>query len=375
MKSPEKSDFLEYNETKNEQHFPIIASATNNKQQTIMAATAAVPPSASKLRPPPPPTPPPAGSPNRRSRFQFHSDTKAPTELKEFSTQAYKRHTEFRKRVNDLDHNVAAWTSRFAEEIITREKDMVGMYDYAVAEPLERCAERFMRRMDVEFGNLQAKPNADTSASLDTSYYREEEVGNGNQSEDINGDDDPLVDQEGIDQEPSKVEQASNAAADDSNDGPSLQSLSEQISSLSYSLMEHVHITTPSLRNQHLDSFQKKFKSEIPPKLHMEKTKAAKREQAIFQKFESMAGLASRSLYEENAKRVAQLKSIEEKILEAGGWDEKRTSRFLDEVKDIRMTLKLEREERMKNDELVLENIVACRVQLHKALLDSMTCE
>lgn len=251
---------------------------------------------------------------------------------------------------------------------------MVGMYDYAVAEPLERCAERFMRRMDVEFGNLQAKTNADMSASLDTSYYREEEVGNGNQSEDGNAAEDPLVDQEGIDQEPSKFEQASNA--DYSNDGrPSLQSLSEQISSLSYNLMEHIHITTPSLRNQHLDSFQIKLKTEIPPKLHMEKTKAAKREQAIFQKFESMAGLASRSLYEENAKRVAQLKLVEEKILEAGGWDEKRTSRFLDEVKDIRMTLKLEREERMKNDELVLEKIVECRVQLHKVLLDSMNCE
>lgn len=344
----------------------------------MAAMAAAPPPSASKLRLPPPSTPPLPGSPNRRSRFQFHSDTKAPTELKEFSTQAYKRHTEFRKRVNDLDHNVAAWTSRFAEEIITRDKDMVGMYDYAVAEPLERCADRFMRRMDAEFGTLQVKPNADMSmsASLDTSYYREEEMDNGKQSEDISVDvEDPLVDQEGMDQEPSKVEQASNSNADDSNDGPSLQSLSEQISSLSYNLMEHIHITTPSLRNQHLDSFHIKFKTEIPPKLHMEKTKAAKREQAIFQKFESMAGLASRSLYDENAKRVAQLKLVEEKILEAGGWDEKRTSRFLDEVKDIRMTLKFEREERIKNDELVLEKIVECRVQLHKALLDSINCE
>ena len=39
------------------------------------------------------------------------------------------------------------------------------------------------------------------------------------------------------------------------------------------------------------------------------------------------------------------------------------------------MTLKFEREERIKNDELVLEKIVECRVQLHKALLDSINCE
>jgi hypothetical protein len=337
-----------------------------------MATTAATTPSATKPKPPPPLTPPPKRSPQRKSRFEFHSDTKAPTELKEFSTQAYKRHTEFRKRVNDLDHNVAGWISRFAEETILRDKVMVGMYDYAAAEPLERCAERFMRRMDAAFGNLQTSSNVDTDASLDTSYYRGEEGGDQNDFDDSSTEQDETPESSSAGTE--QVEKTS-TNADDHNDGPSLQSLSEQISSLSYNLMEHIHVATPSLRDQHLDSFQLMFKSEIPPKLHMEKAKAAKREQAIFQKFESMAGLASRNLYDNNAKRVVQLRLLEEKILEAGGWDEKRTCRFLDEVRDIRQQLELEKEERMKNDEMVLDKIVVCRVQLHKALLDSMTSE
>jgi len=338
-----------------------------------MSTTVAVPPSVTKHRPPPPPTPPSNDPAQRRSRFEFHSDTKAPTELKEFSTQAHKRHTEFRKRVNDLDHNVAAWTSRFAEEIIVRDKDMVGMYDYAVAEPLERCAERFMRRTDAEFGNLQTFSSADMGASLDTSYYRGEAGGDQNYVEGLSMDTEENL--PGPSTETSEKVKESSSNANDRNNGPSLQSLSEQISSLSYNLMEHIHIATPSLRDQHLDSFQLKFKTEVPPKLHVEKTKAAKREQAIFQKFESMAGLASRSLYDNNAKRVVQLRLLEEKILEAGGWDEKRTCRLLDEVREIRQQLELEREKRMKSDELVLEKIVVCRVQLHKALLESMNCE
>jgi hypothetical protein len=95
-------------------------------------------------------------SPTRQSRFKFHSDINAPNELKEFSAQAHKRHAEFRKRVNALDHNVAGWMNRLVQEVQSRENEMVTMYDYAISEPLERCAERFMRRMDVEFETMQA---------------------------------------------------------------------------------------------------------------------------------------------------------------------------------------------------------------------------
>ena len=140
-------------------------------------------------------------------------------------------------------------------------------------------------------------------------------------------------------------------------------------------MLHYTHVTIPSLRDQHLDSFHRKLRAEIPPKLHMEKTKATNREQAIFQRFESMAGLASRRLAEENSQRIASLKLLEEKILEAGGWDEKRTCRFLEEVKEIRGLLEKEREERVNSDERVLENIVQCRVQLQQALLEAMADE
>jgi len=304
-------------------------------------------------------SPPPAlpSSPTRQSRFKFHSDINAPNELKEFSAQAHKRHAEFRKRVNELDHNVAAWMNRFVQEVQNRENEMVTMYDYAVSEPLERCAERFMRRMDIEF---------------------EDNMQFGDFRHDDNDDDDDDNDDR------SRSSDGAGASANCSNTGKkskanglmvSLFSLSEQINTLSHNLMEYIHVSIPSFKKDHFDSLHHSFQSDLLSKLHLEKTKALKREYAIFQKFESMASLMARRFCEQNSKRVAQLKILENKILEAGGWDEKRTSRFLEEVKNIRQALEVEREQRMKNDDLVLKKIVDCRVKLHKALLETMNVE
>jgi hypothetical protein len=336
----------------------------------------------------PPPNPP--ASPQRRSRFHFHSDTKAPVELKELEQQSHKRHTEFRRRVNQLDHNVASWTARFTDEIVQRDKEAVELYDDFVADPLERCAERFMRLMDSKFSALQATGSEGSARepSLDASHIEEDD--SDDSSHDSGTTDDANSEngnhqfagesdtREISESEATRTLTASvnNTSTDDHNDNdtrpPSLQSLSLQVSHLNREMMEYMHVTIPSARDQHLESFHQKLKTELPPKLLMEKTKAAKREQAIFQKFESMAGLASRSLAEENAMRIASLKTLEDKVLEAGGWDEKRTCRFMEEVKDIRAMMENEREERISSDEKVLENIVQCRNQLQQALLEAM---
>ena len=309
----------------------------------------------------------PLVSPSRKSRFQFHSDTKAPVELKKIEQQSHKRHTEFRRRVIDLDRNVAEWTASFSKEIVQRDKDSAELYDYAVSHPLEGCAERFMRRMHVGFSNLQGSGSGSGSKthrkpSSDEEFHDDDFDGKEN------------AERESTCLEDDDLSSVSDSIANNDN-GPSLQSLTHQVSALANNLMQHVHVTTPQLRDQHLDAFQRKVKSEIPPKLHMEKTKAAKREQAIFQKFESMAGLASRSLAEENAARIASLQMLKDKILEAGGWDEKRTTRFLDEVNELKREIQEEREARMESDETVLAQIVECRKILHKTLLDSMTDE
>ncbi len=339
-------------------------------------------------------------SSGKKSRFRFHSDTKAPVELKVIEKETHKKQTEFRKRVNDLDHQIASWMSRFADEILERDRETVAILDEQVCEPLERCAERFMRRLELEFGNLHGA----------TTYKNGKLATEGDEDSEEGSFDDDTLSEEGEDHaDATYTASVTNTGTDttsplqtmpitgskqygetDDADGnhdndernatdckqlgkaSNLQSISDDISRLSSNLMHHVHVTTPSLRGEHIDSFHRKLQEAIPPKLHMEKTKAAKREQAIFQKFESMAGLASRSLAEENASRVAELKLLEEKILDAGGWDERRSTRFMDEIKEIRDMLEKERQERIESDQAVLDAIVRTRTMLHKTLLESV---
>ncbi|GFH58589.1 hypothetical protein CTEN210_15065 [Chaetoceros tenuissimus] len=305
-------------------------------------------------------------SPSRKSRFQFVADTKAPTELKEFSAQAYKRHTDFRKRVNALDHKVAAWSARFANEVIARDKEMVSFFEYSVADPLERCAERFMRRMEMEFEKLDS-PEIDTSFVNDNDGSMEQQDANNDSSTRVN---DKELDR-GKKQE--EIHEELNTSC--LPDGPSLSSVSKDTETLRKRLLEFRHVTVPALKSQHFDSLELKVTRELAAKMHVENIKTAKRELAIDKKFEAFAGLTERSLCETNAKRVVELEQLREKINEAGGWDEKRTSNFLEEVRLLRESIAREREERMKNDELVLEKIVESRVKLHKILLESMTTD
>ena len=317
----------------------------------------------------PAPQPFSMASPPRKSRFHFHSDTKAPNEFKELEQQSHKRATDFRRRVNQLDHNVATWTSRFAHEVVQREKDSVELYDDFVTVPLERSAERFMRLMDAKFSSIQGSlldRSTPMESDLDTSHNDD----TNDEYDTISRDSD---DDEGSNDGTQSAATATNACTDDQTHQPNFQSVSRQVSDLSNKMMRYKHVMIPSLRDQYLDSFHRKLKSDVPPRLHMEKTKAAKREQAIFNKFESMAGLSSRSLVEENAQRIASLKILENKILEAGTWDERRNCRFLDEVQEIRKMLEEERAGRVASDEKVLEKVLENRVMLQKTLLDAMT--
>ena len=54
-------------------------------------------------------------SPSRKSRFSFHSDTKAPKEFNNLVDSSHVRQTEFFSRLNDTDRRVAAWISRQTE--------------------------------------------------------------------------------------------------------------------------------------------------------------------------------------------------------------------------------------------------------------------
>jgi len=156
---------------------------------------------------------------------------------------------------------------------------------------------------------------------------------------------------------------------------PSIKSITRDMSTLSSNLNYHMHTSIPQSIQNNLLNFQSQVQKNIPAHIQMERFKSSKREQSIHHKIDSTAGVTQKSLAEERATAHAELTILAEKVTEAGGWDEARTARFLAEVRDIREMLRREREERVKTDELVLDQIVQTRELLHRTLLDSLAKE
>lgn len=148
-----------------------------------------------------------------------------------------------------------------------------------------------------------------------------------------------------------------------------IQSLSNKINSLSINLNTYVHKTIPDQCRESLESLhQNQLQADLPPKIHLEETKSAKREGFMVRRFESISGMGYRSVVEENATRLASLTILEEKITSTGRLDDERTGRFLAEVAEIRRMIRQERSERVKQDEVVLDRFLEARQILQRSL-------
>lgn len=88
----------------------------------------------------------------------------------------------------------------------------------------------------------------------------------------------------------------------------------------------------------------------------------------MVRRFESISGMGYRSVVEENAARLASLTLLEEQIASAGRLDEERTGRYLAEVKEIRRMIQQERNERVMQDEVVINRLVETRQMLQRSL-------
>jgi hypothetical protein len=355
------------------------------------------------------------------SRFKFHSDTKAPNELTKLEQQSARNVTAFRTRINEIDKKIALWNSKFANEIVDRDRDMVGMLDYVCVDPLERANERFFHHLNAALGDLWGnrpeiieEDDDDDDDDDDADEDDDDILGDVDEDNDDGhhldqGDDGEggmafsasatetntaatTLEEVGTSKDDSHTNTNPVSAAtafirvnsednDDDEDElqsstqPSIKSISNDISLLTSNLNHHIHISTPAAMKENLHDFKAQVQNQIPAHIQMEKLKATKREQSIYQKFESMAGMTSKSIAEESAERHAELTLLKEKVLEAGGWDELRTSRFLKEIAEIREMLRKEREERMKKDEIILNQIVESREFLQRTLLDSLAKE
>ena len=329
---------------------------------------------------PTPKTPSTIGSTSTRSRFKFLSDTKAPNELNRLETQTHSRYTEFKTQLNQIDGRIAEWTNRFANEVMERQVESVGLRDVCVFDSLERCQERFLGKLEEEMGTIWKKDGNDDASSC--SDESEEEDDEGNDAEDVSAtaatetntaltsaiSEDPNLNSSLL-SDRSKEKSISAPLPQFNKPKPTLDSLTKRVSLLSQNLTTYIHKEVPEAKETYFGLFYDEMMNTIPPNVQMEKTKGARRVNAIHHKFEGLAGISTRGFAEENALRVAELQLLEDKILEAGGWDELRTGRFLREVEAIRNLLEEEKKNRVANDKVVVENITRTREMLHRAVL------
>lgn len=159
------------------------------------------------------------------------------------------------------------------------------------------------------------------------------------------------------------------SAATTTSSTTTIRSLSKRINNLSTNLNTFVHKTIPDQCRESLESLhQNQLQADLPPKIHIEQTKSTKREGFMVRRFESISGMGYRSVVEENAARLASLTLLEEQIASAGRLDEERTGRYLAEVKEIRRMIQQERNERVMQDEVVINRLVETRQMLQRSL-------
>lgn len=322
-------------------------------------------------------------SSSRKSRFSFHSDTKAPKEFNNLVDSSHVRQTEYFSRLNDTDRRVAAWISRQTEELLDRQLERSSLLHEALNDPLERCVERVMNRLDSKLNKFYAgEPEIgwdDTSTSdknnieTEIEEEKEESIYSKYDEDDLDNDSFSLsnIDSTESESKPdiTRPSTSTRVLIPSSSHIKSMSSISNDISNLSRNLYQFINITIPS-EMKDLQALRHTLIYDIPPKFSIEQTKVNKREGKLVRKFETISGVAAKSFLEENASRVAQLQLVETKVNERNS--NEKLMRFQREIANIRQEIEKEKANRIRQNEIVLEKVINTRDRLQKLVLESL---
>jgi hypothetical protein len=134
-----------------------------------------------------------------------------------------------------------------------------------------------------------------------------------------------------------------------------LVSIERRINLLEAQMNHHQHITLFHSQKRNFDSIQQQARTMLEPALTLESTKADKREGALVRRFEASAGEYTRLLAEVEASRASSLGIVKKEI---DSWKiENRAEHFLSEIRQLKVMITKESDERKKQDELVLNRV------------------
>lgn len=149
---------------------------------------------------------------------------------------------------------------------------------------------------------------------------------------------------------------------------PNLVSVERRTNHLEDQMNHFKHITLVQARRNSFDDIDKACRQTLQPALVLEMTKANKREGGVVRRFESNAGEHTRLFAEMTASRAASLGYIKNEV---DGWetiDSTFAENYLEEIERLKQRVLELREERMRQDDKVVEKIMQDKTALEEVL-------
>lgn len=145
--------------------------------------------------------------------------------------------------------------------------------------------------------------------------------------------------------------------------------IQRQASSVHCKMVKHKCETVIELQEEEFQSLQLEMLQNIQPSIKMEAQKADKREGTRFRKLDSLAGTVARRFYDESATRKAATVLLQEQLDHLSQPEKKMN--FLEQLRNLRAELKLEREARRAQDAQVLSDVHETCDALKRAVLEA----
>ena len=149
---------------------------------------------------------------------------------------------------------------------------------------------------------------------------------------------------------------------------PNLVSVERLTNHLEDQLNHYKHITLVQARRKSFDDIDKTCRQTLRPTLVLEMTKANKREGGVVRRFESNAGEHTRLVAEMIASRASSVGRIKNEV---DGWetiDSTLAERYLEEIQWLKQHVVELREERIRQDDMVVEKIMQDKKALEEGL-------
>ncbi|KAL7534812.1 hypothetical protein ACHAXR_008519 [Thalassiosira sp. AJA248-18] len=294
------------------------------------------------------------------SSIQNHSN------IKQFESDVLKRQAGYSARISDLSGRLALFHTRLAVECADRGREHAFTMDEYVNGPLEEATRRGLQAIETEFVMPIMDPKRATSTLMGNAGGSRSEGDSGGDQSSVENKRENNISQAAQNDGSNQNDSTAATAKTTSNPLPNLVTIERHTNLLEAQMNHHQHVTLFHSRRQHFDTIDKACRQNLQPALALEMTKADKREGSMVRRFDGSSGEYTRLISETTSSRVSSLVYIEREIDNWDISDLKKAEFYLDEIQRLKAKVLEEREERLRQDELVVKRIVQNKKMLEE---------